>query len=61
MSVGVSFDFALNFTMVMGSFVQKPVLILTDQSEGRDGVCGHRLTNQRVGRVSVGIDWSIKE
>ena len=36
--VAVSFEFPLNFTMVMGSFTQKHVLIQTDQSESRDCV-----------------------
>ena len=35
------FDFPLNFTMVMGSFTQKHVLIQTDQSESRDCVWAH--------------------
>ena len=52
--MGVSFDFPLNFTMVMGSFTQMHVLIQTDQSENGDGVCGHKLTNQGAGRVCVG-------
>ena len=34
---------------------------LTDQSEDREGVCGHRLTNQREGRVCVGQGWPIRE
>ena len=34
-------DFPLNFTMVMGSFTQKYVLIQTDQSESRDCVWAH--------------------
>ena len=37
--------------MVMGSFTQKYVLIQTDQSGSREGRCGHKLTNQREGRV----------
>ena len=60
LSVAVSFDFPLNFTMVMGSFTQKHVLIQadqsesregmygpiqTDQSESREGMCGHKLAN----------------
>ena len=60
-SVAVSFDFTLNFTMVKGSFTHKHVLIQTDQSESREGMygpiqtdqsgsrefmCGHKLTNQ---------------
>ena len=58
-------DLSLNFTMVMGSFTQKHVLIqsdqsergkvygpiLTDQSGSREGMYGHKLTNQREGRV----------
>ena len=46
-----SFDFPLNFTMVMGSFTQKYVPIQTDQSGSREGMYGHKLTNQREGRV----------
>ena len=59
--MGVSFDLSLNFTMVIGSFTQKHVLIQTDQSESREGMygpiqadqsgsregmCGYKLTNQ---------------
>ena len=40
-SVCSFFDFPLNFTMVMGSFTQKHVLIQTDQSESRDCVWAH--------------------
>ena len=47
LSVAVSFDFPLNFTMVMGSFTQKHVLIQADQSESREG--------------SVGTSWPIRE
>ena len=60
-SVCCSFDFQLNFTIVMGSFIQKHVLNQTGQSESREsmygpiqtgqsgsreGMCGHKLTNQ---------------
>ena len=55
LSVGVSFDFPLNFTMVMGSFTQKHVLIQPDQSESRKVCMGpFRLTNQGAVRVRVG-------
>ena len=54
LSVGVSFDLSLNFTMVIGSFTQKHVLIQADQSECREGMCGHKMTNQREGRVCKG-------
>ena len=43
LSVCVSFDFQLNFTMV----IYGPILI--DQSESREDVCRHRLTNQSAG------------
>ena len=44
-------DLSLNFTMVMGSFTQKHVLIQTDQSESRVCMGPFRLTNQRAERV----------
>ena len=53
LSVCCCIDFPLNFTMVMGSFTQKHVLIQTDQSESWKGCMGpFRLTNQGAGYVA---------
>ena len=62
LSVAVSFDFPLNFTMVMGSFTQKHVLIQADQSESREGMYGPIQTDQSESREgSVGTSWPIRE
>ena len=50
LKVCCSFDFPLNFTIAMGSFTQKHVLIQTGQSGSRKGMYGPIQTDQSENR-----------
>ena len=56
--VCVSFDFQLNFNVVIGSFIKKHVLIQTDQSESREGLYGPIQTDQSGSREQGGYVWA---
>ena len=59
--MAVSFEFQLNFTMVMSSFTQKHVLIQTDQSESGEGMYGPIQTDQSGDREIISPCKGIKE
>ena len=56
--VCVSFYFQLNFTMVIGSFIKKHVLIQTGQSESREVLYEPIQTDQSGSREQGGYVWA---